>query len=600
MFILGLIAFFQTTFIPGFLLMKYVGGKDRGKIHRLVYSFGLSLLINYLLVFTFTAAGIYKPLELYIILLVEGILAVYYWKYRAGGPVRFTLDFSRYTEAFKRFIASRSLVYNLLLFISFAVILWYVFIFFYFLGGVFEHWDPVTGWNRFAVDWAANQFPTDTWRYPQLVPANWSISYALMQTTGVQAFAKAIMPLFSIAILLLFLQSALKTKKPVWLAALIFYGVFLQYLFEPSFIASGYVDIAASFFAFLAFHALYNRLNRQAVVFACAAAVTKQSGLYIMAVIFIWLSIRVYKNRNNVPAKKSIAAVLLMLLAAALIVLPWYMMKQVQIQHGTDQSEIKLTQDAHRNPDLLQRLNRGVQNIAARHHPKLRFLVYAYFLITLLGLFHRNAWAAALFIAVPYALVWGLFFSYDARNLTPALPFMAFSAAYGTVVLKKCFTVSRKLPALRIPVPPLVVIALLGAAVMNWTVYDKVSLLRSQNLKKMKIGDAGLNDLLYRYHEKKGLSGKIATDYQYLKFLPGLSQFYFKKGGRLDADFMDFLDSPNGKDVHFLLVPKILKREKETYRRFQQKLKSGQYRLLFKWRGYLFVSINASGGQGPF
>ena len=67
MFILGILAFLQTVFIPGFLSIKYLGfhingdngDKAYGKtgIIRLpVYSFGLSLLINYLLVFALTAA----------------------------------------------------------------------------------------------------------------------------------------------------------------------------------------------------------------------------------------------------------------------------------------------------------------------------------------------------------------------------------------------------------------------------------------------------------------------------------------------------------------------------------------------------------------
>ena len=86
MFILGILAFLQTVFLPGFIAIKFLGinrsanalKEINGKIRQLVYTFALSLLINYLLVFALTALGIYKPLTLYIILFCEGILSIYY------------------------------------------------------------------------------------------------------------------------------------------------------------------------------------------------------------------------------------------------------------------------------------------------------------------------------------------------------------------------------------------------------------------------------------------------------------------------------------------------------------------------------------------
>jgi hypothetical protein len=229
------------------------GVKKNSKIRQSVYAFGLSLIINYLLVFVFTAAGIYKPLTLYILLFIEGGLLIYYGVTRGKfGDYRYiNLDISRCVISLKQFFAAHSFIYNFLFLVSLGVLLWYVFLFFYFLGGVFEHWDPVTGWNRFAWDWANNHWPANTWHYPQLVPANWSISYVLMQNTGVQCFAKAIMPLFSIAVLLLFLDLALDTKKPAYLLGLVGYGMLLAYLYEPSYIVSGYVDIAVCFFGLL-------------------------------------------------------------------------------------------------------------------------------------------------------------------------------------------------------------------------------------------------------------------------------------------------------------------------------------------------------------
>ena len=304
MFILGILAFLQTVFLPGFIAIKYLGISRRtdavkendGKIRQLVYTFGLSLLINYLLVFALTALGIYKPLTLYIILFCEGILSIYYLQNskKTSGCCTFSLDINRWLTSLQQFFASHSPGYNLLFLVSLAVIAWYFFLFFYFLGGVFEHWDPVVGWNRFALDWAANRLPANTWHYPQLIPVNWSISYVMMQNSAVQGFAKAIMPLFSIGVLLLFLDLGLRREKAVYLLGLIFYGVLLAYLHDPSYIVSGYVDIAVSFFAFLSFYVLHSSRGENgtqpfsvlwlAVLFASTAAITKQAGLFILGI----------------------------------------------------------------------------------------------------------------------------------------------------------------------------------------------------------------------------------------------------------------------------------------------------------------------------
>ncbi len=601
MFIIGLLAFLQTTFIPGFLLLKYTKTKI-DKIRQLVYGFGLSLLINYLLVFLLTITGIYRPFTLYIILFSEGILLVYYyWKHRPPGYIK--LDFPQYAASLKRFIASHSLVYNLLLLISFAVILWYVFLFFYFMGGVFEHWDPVVGWNRFALDWADNRLPDHSWRYPQLIPANWSLSYVLLQNTDAQCFAKAIMPLFSIGVLLLFLDAGLRIpkRKNLFLTGLILYGIFLAYMYDPSYIASGYVDIAVSFFAFLAFHAVHrfgeenNRGNFsqvwRGVVFASAAAVTKQSGLFILAVILVWAFIRIFKNRRTFSPKKTAGIILVVLLTVTIISVSWYALKQIHIQSGKDESGIEMVQRAHHGAGYVERFTGAVTKLAVHRHPKLQFLFYTGILVMLLGLFHRQSRRVTLFIVIPYTLIWGFFFSYDFRNLGPVIPFMALAAAGGLAFLRKLLRGGKKIPVVNIPVFPLIIVVLLGLAAMNFTFLEKDTIIRGQINKKMKMGDTELNTLLYRFHKEQAITGKIATNYQYLRYLPGLEQFYHYHPGRVSSEFLEFLDTPGGKEIHFLLVPRILEIEKDVYRRYREKLKSGQYREIFRHRGYQFIKV---------
>jgi len=612
MFILGLLAFLQTVFIPGFILLKYSGynrpekSVSYGKIQFLVFTFAFSLLINYLLVFALTAMGIYKPLTLYIILFMEGGLLIYYW-IRCSQPPHccyFTVDIPKGYNSIKNLFSSHSLRYNLLLLLSVAVILWYVFLFFYFLGGVFQHWDPVVGWNRFALDWANNRLPGDTLHYPQLLPANWSVSYVIMQNTNVQCFAKAIMPLFSIGILLLFLDLGLRKNKGVYLLGAILYGTLLSYIYNPSYIVSGYVDIGVSFFAFLSFYVIESHRRKDsalpfqivllAVTFAATAAITKQAGLFILVIILIFV---IYKNvlqgvRKPIPGKgKPLVRALLLLLVVGIITAPWYLLKEVQIEHGKDRSEIHMVQQAHRIDDYSQRFTQSIDRLLTHRHPKLKYPLLLAGLIMLMGLFHRQSWGVTLFIVIPYILLWGFFFSYDFRNLALALPFMSFSTAHGADFLRKLLPSPVKLPVLRIPLILLIFSVFLVSVFLTLTFFNDTALRKDQVHKKMEMGDKELNSLLYDYHNKHGITGKIATNYQYLRYLPGLEPYYLFHPGRVTAKFLKSLDSAEGERIHYLLVPFILKREKETYRYFWDKVKKKDFQVIFKWRGYRFVRV---------
>lgn len=602
-FVLGLLAFVQITFLPGYLLLETTGFSIEGKLRKMVYGFGLSLLLNYLGVFLLTAAGLYKPLTLYFILAAEGGLAVYLLLSRPPGKRYVTLDTGRWAARVKNFLASRPLLYNLLLLGALAVVMVHVFYFFYFLGTVFEHWDPVTGWNRFAVDWAAGRFPTDTWRYPQMLPANWSVTYVAMQSTGVQFFAKSLQPLFSLAILLLFLDLGLRTKRAAYLLGAVIYGGLLIYLFGPSYIASGYVDTAVSFFAFLSFHALHRTDGRRgiwfAVIFASAAAVTKQAGMFILAVVLVWVLIRLFRAKEEQRGeeqkrKKPVVIALLMLFTAILITVPWYLLKEVQIKKGLDQSEIQMVQQANVSTDYVKRFGNALEKVATHRHPKFKYFIYAGILLLLLGLFHPHSRAAALFIAIPFALIWAFLFSYDFRNLSLAIPFIAFSSGFGAALLKRPASKLTKIPAFNAPVPLLLLGFLAVLLLLNFTVFTNDTLIRNQDRKKMSIGDKELNGLLYDYHKTTGITGKIATNYQYLKHLPGLTQFYRYKPGRVNTAFLDYLDTAEGNNIHYLLVPYVLKSEKKTFQRIREKLRSGQYKMIFKCKGYRFIKVSAA------
>jgi hypothetical protein len=616
MFIIGLLSFFQVVFIPGYILIKYIDlgwGIDNAgvpKLRQLVYGFGFSLLINYLLVFYLTLTGLYTAIGFYIVLAIEAILLIYHWLFRGGQDREhwnktLTINFNHIISRIKDYLGSHSFTHNLLMLMAIAVLFIHIFYFFYFLVTVFMHWDPVVSWNRFALDWAGNRIPSQTWRYPQLVPANWSISYVLMGSSQVQAFAKSIMPLFSIGIMLLFADLGLRKKSAVYWLGLIVYGVLLGYLYNPSLIVSGYVDIAVSFFAFLSFHVMFSRYHKEetgnprryfghiflAVIFASASAITKQAGLFILMFILVWVFGSLYRHREPIPIKKILAAVLLLIFIVLVVTASWYILKEIQIGSGLDRSEVTMVQNVHKVDGYLERFGQGVQRILNYRPAKLKVIPTAIMFLVFLSLFHRRSWWVTLFIVLPFILLWGFFFSYDSRNLSFVLPFIAFSTAFGAALIKKGVSNSKNWPTIRLPLIPLLLFLLALLIVFNFTIFKKDRIIQHQERQMLSMGEVELNKRLTNYCTNPGLKGKIATNYLYLKYLPRLKDYFIYKGGRITMTYLDYLETDAGEEIRYLLMPLILKSEKEIMLRFRNEIESGRYRMIFKNRGYWFVDV---------
>jgi hypothetical protein len=69
-----------------------------------------------------------------------------------------------------------------------------------------------------------------------------------MKITTIEYFAKLLMPLFSIALLLIFFDLAKQTKKISYIFGAIITAGFLHYYFDNSFLRDGYPNIAFAFF----------------------------------------------------------------------------------------------------------------------------------------------------------------------------------------------------------------------------------------------------------------------------------------------------------------------------------------------------------------
>jgi hypothetical protein len=130
------------------------------------------------------------------------------------------------------------------------------------------------------------------------------------------------------------------------------------------------------------------------------------------------------------------------------------------------------------------------------------------------------------FFAFPYSVIWVFLFSYDIRNISIALPPVAYLAGNGIFRLiskihwKPHFSISRRIWA---PAGVLLLVCLASMSLMPTSMAYKL-----QESQLRTIGNSELNGKLYEYfeHSESIENALIFTDYQYVGYLPKLSSAY--------------------------------------------------------------------------
>ncbi len=614
MFLLAILALLQALFIPGFILVKACAVETENRLQKTIYIFALSLTFNYLAVYLFTVLGIFAPITVYLLMAVEILILVYFFK---KSP-RFELSIDRgniYTT-WVTFWRSVTPLYRLLLIAALSVIgLFGVFALMR-LKEVFFLTDSVLAWNRFALYWYKSMLPEGTWRYPQLVSTNWAMIYQVMGTPDIQMVARNIMVFFPAGIVALFIDLGIRKRQSVYFCAAVCYGLILNYLYRPAFVTGGYADIGVSFFALLAFYVLYAPGGKDdtqyrlfnmkrallAVVFASAAAVTKQIGLYILFYVLIWNLVLMIKSRGTLNRREVIRYCVLVFVLVSLIVGTWYVYKEIRIQLGYEASELgMLTGLQHMGRDYGQRILYGFKIIVeARGIPHIQYAVFGALFFMGLTFFEKRIRIITAAIILPLIILWAFMFSYDYRALMLPMPFMAMAVAYGVQTafrfLRKrsggthhptdpAGTVSPRpapagsLPVMKVPLWGLVVIIAVPALVLNFTLLKGEAILKNQLTQMRNVGDQRFNEKLYAYFDKVGYDpqkGNVYSTYHYFRFLPRFRDLWVPHRNHPGIRYIiDRLDRPN----------KAIKRE------IRAKIANGEYRVILKHNNYFFAKV---------
>lgn len=431
MLLLGILAVIQTVLIPGFILIYLFKIKTETVIQKWIYIFALSLFANYTLVTILTLLGIYIAVVVYTIIAVELSFVAYlikFKKYNIISNLTIRDIILKYLSFLKLAPASER---TLLISVS-LIILFYFSLFISNIGTIFYFVDTINNihWNTWAMDFANNIFPKQSSHFPQLIPANWSISYLLIGVPNVHFFPKSFMPLFFFGNILMFLDLALDKKNYVFLIALIIYGFFAPIIYNLVFVADGNGDLPVSFFTFLSFYA-YLKTNKEKFVlkefiivflFASTAAGTKLAGFYVFFFISMLCLYHLIKNYKQLSGKQ-ISALVVSIVLILSINLFWYLLKPETMAGGLHQPEW---------------LAEGYANIlkGAIHllYYNWGFPVLAFFILTFLfSLFDKESRYITIFFIIPPIILWMFKYSADFRNLSFVVPFISYVSAFGLI-----------------------------------------------------------------------------------------------------------------------------------------------------------------------
>jgi len=623
---LGVLSIFQLILLPGLVFSQFV--KLRGLWNTILVSLALSPIINYLFVFGATALGIYNQqttliffgLELALLIhltypilnkTLDQICALQAIPLFFREYLNINNDKSDWIRIFVKTIFFKVFV------LAVSVVLYYVVIYITFTNSVFTEWDAVVSWDRWAVDWYGNHLPNLTWHYPQLIPANWSLTYQFMGDSRIKFFAKNFMGIIEIYILLIIFIMGITKRRVAYFSGVIF-TAWLQWLLGSK--GNGYVDSAVAYFVLSSVACLLIAEEEDSdikstyiyigAVIAAGAAITKQAGLWmVMAYPFLLY----FASNKKVDRKKSDMYYRYLpgiLAIYALIIFPWYGYKEYQIATGKEESEFGyVTSLAIRNRSLGQRLDHSLVLIQGSLSSQ---AIPGNIIIIFFGVLLLFAWGDRFyrtllgFIIIPFTLLWALFFSYDTRNLNLVMPLIGLTAGIGlqNIIYKLLnFWFFTRTPSLKnrpekqqyfsspikilksikviYLIAPVLVIFLLPIRYPDSTMIN-----RSINEQK-QIGYPRLNNKIYEYQSKYGFTGTILTDYQYLGFLPGLEQYY-RLG--FSNDHLTFLKQINEASVGYALLNNAwMSPEVADY--VHQNITQGTMQIIFEKDTFLFMTI---------
>ncbi len=538
MLISGILSIVQVLFLPGFLLLFFLN-MHKGILRCILLSCVLSLIINFFIVYLLTLLHLYTPFLVYCIVALELSVLVLFrnlhqQKYECFPSAEYALPKLSVIELLKKITVIHVMIFALVV----LAIVFYFSLFYYNASSSFIFRDAVISFNRWAINWYHGILPTQTWDYPQLLSANWSLTYQFLLTDVVQLFANAVTGLFPLLVLFVLLDLGFRKKQLAYFIAI----VFTAYLFRLSNQTLQDANYVVAFFTLMSFYLLIlakdqiNLEEAKKLIYlgaftAAGAALSKQSGIFIAILYPLFVYLIILKDKKIF--RKPLRAIFACYLVILLLLLPWYAYKYMQIMLGKEHFAYSSLMVHVLYHSYLQRVMFAFHYLINPLYGR----VFGWILIPLFvvfGVFANKIFRQVFFLFVfPYFLIWLFCFSYDPRNLDTIFPILAIVMGYGAALLIHLLGkhLSHRLKVGKFAADVLIVAFCLVLVVVYYNQkYNSIYLIQQQTRQQMRLGMRDLNASLYQYFAKTNYEGKILTNLLYAKSLPVLrGQFVFNK-----------------------------------------------------------------------
>ena len=565
---LGSLGLLQNVLLPGLLVNKLFSFKSLSIIQRLLTAFVISLIVNYLLVFSLAAMHIYTRAVLFALILAEIAALIYLYRNSLTQPLRVTegkiaagladtltpiktLTFKSPTEWMWIISGCAAL----------SGVLWSFHLVRLNIGTVFNGWDTLYSWNTYAEIWALNEVPQVGGMYPQLIPANWSISYVLTGENKMQMFNTILPPLFFVMIqtMLFDLGYDKGTSRPkpenigFFSAAVICRFAMKKLMGDHLF--DGYMDVPAAAICLLSFYVVLKAKDQDiehkknavlhGVIFASSAAITKQSGFIALITIPFTIHFLIPGVWKEMSTKEKRAAIL----TPFVIVFPWYLLCIYLNTFGPERELVAQgILDYNHTFDTRYRLRLALSTLGKYKY----CFIFAF--ISLLFVKKHYRVPLALY-TLPLTVIWAVTYSYDARNIASVLPFVSLLCGFG---ISSGISIFAKLTKGIVNVPTAVCLfaAIFCAAVAVVFLLRDDRLVEINNEQRKALFGAQLNqDLLYSVIGEEDHNFDIYTDYP-AQFLYGYEDCCI--AARLtDPDDVSKAISAES-NINWLLLPVVL------------------------------------------
>ena len=178
MFFLGLLSLFQIWLLPGFLFLSFF--KKINFYDKLIIAFPLSIILNYVIVFSLIIFKSYNFTLLVLLLLIEIILLIYIYrnKFKVIKSFNFKINFNK-NVYFIDFL----LILLIIIYIALAISN---------IGEITFPGDPLVMWDAWAKTFARGNFPENTMDYPQAYPILMSLTYVFIGSTDIEFFSRSV------------------------------------------------------------------------------------------------------------------------------------------------------------------------------------------------------------------------------------------------------------------------------------------------------------------------------------------------------------------------------------------------------------------------